>query len=42
MAQKFFVLQEMMDTLFLFYPKHKIIKIHILEEIGEVFLPFCV
>ena len=41
MAQKFFVLQEMMDTLFLFYPKHKIIKIHILEEMGEVSEPFC-
>ena len=42
MAQKFFVLQEMMDTLFLFYPKHKIIKIHILEEIGKLSVPFCV
>ena len=42
MAQKFFVLQEMIDTLFLFDPKHKIIKIHILEEIGKVSLPFCV
>ena len=41
MAQKFFVLQEMMDTPFLFYPKHQIIKIHILEEMGEVSEPFC-
>lgn len=42
MAQKFFVLQELMDKLFLFYPKHKIIKIHILEEIGKLSVPFCV
>ena len=42
MAQKFFVLKEMMDTLFLFYPKHKIIKLHILEEIGKLSVPFCV
>ena len=42
MAQQFFVLQEMMDTLFLFYPKHKIIILHILVEIGKLSVPFCV
>ena len=42
MAQQFFVLQEMMDTLFLFFPKHKIIKILILEKIGKLSVPFCV
>jgi hypothetical protein len=36
-----YVLQEMLETLFLFYLKHKIIKINILEEMGEVSEPFC-
>ena len=41
MAQKFFVLLEMKDTLILFYPKHKIMKIHILEERVEVSDALC-
>ena len=40
-SQKFFVVQEMMENLFLFYPKHKIIKIQILEEMGELSDVYC-